>query len=92
MLLKALFWTSVVVILMPREPALGFGHPGLDGKSLPAQSGAAAYDCGDDHADCTAEPGLFGTFQGAVLGSLLRVKADLERQDYSAQRHISGDN
>lgn len=28
MILRALFWISVVAILMPREPDLGLGRPG----------------------------------------------------------------
>lgn len=79
MLLRALFWISVVAVLMPRESGFGFSHPRLmDSRSWPA----SAFDCPEHPTLCAARFGLFDSLQTAALRSLIQVKAELERREH----------
>lgn len=64
MILRALFWISLVAILMPHEPDLGLGRPG-------------GYRIGDCHAACTNP---FMHFQALAVRSLAQVKIDIARE------------
>ena len=64
-LLRAAFWFAVVAVLMPREPDLGLGTPGM----AAACEGTAA---------CRDGQQWLQDFRSAAIVSLARVRADLE--------------
>ena len=78
MILRALFWISVVATLMPHEPDLGFGRPHLGG----ALNGESREACSDRGA-CRQALGVLGQFQAMALRNLAEVKADIEREQHS---------
>ncbi|HEX2594274.1 MAG TPA: hypothetical protein VHL34_22420 [Rhizomicrobium sp.] len=89
MIVRAIFWIAVVSFFMPREPDLGFGHPGnadgIAGLIQNAQGAASAtvkQPCGEDAALCAAGETALAAFQGVAVNSLAEVKADIE-----ASRH-----
>ena len=75
MILRALFWISVVAILMPHEPDLGFGRPHLGG----ALDGTSRDTCSERGA-CRQALGFLGEFQSMAVRNLAEVKADIERE------------
>ncbi len=64
MVLRALFWISLVAILMPHEPDLGLGRPG-------------SYRIGDCRSACSD---AFTHFQAIAVRSLAQVKEDIARE------------
>lgn len=81
MLLRAAFWITLVSLLMPREPDLGFGRPGAP--TLPSQlrawtSQTHAPLCRDHQAVCSAGADFLDSFQSVAIRSLAQVKADIE--------------
>ena len=78
MILRALFWISVVAILMPHEPHLGFGRPDLGG-----HINRESRETCSDRGACRQALGFLGEFQSMAMRNLAEVKADIERE----QRH-----
>lgn len=84
MILRALFWITVVAVLMPREPDLGFGRPGIgsaSSESMLSTVSTASKEikaCDGAQATCVAALGLLGRLRGAAVESLAHVKADIE--------------
>lgn len=79
MILRGLFWIAVVVMLMPRGPDLGLGHPDAGFVSLPQSVIRIAQTrnaCDVDDEGCAAE-GFFGMVQDAALKRLAEVKAEI---------------
>lgn len=82
MILRALFWIAVVSFFMPREPDLGFGHPGnaqggIAGLIQTAE-GASAKACTKDSGLCATGTTALSMFQGVAVNSLDDVKADID--------------
>jgi hypothetical protein len=85
MILRAVFWTGLVSLLMPHGPALGPGHPGAGTglsflKNLPAASGLSRPDgvCADRAEACAGGLTFLDSFQGQALKGLATVKAEIE--------------
>ena len=78
MILRALFWISVVAILMPHEPDLGLGRPNSSGQ-LGANLGYHA-DC-SERGSCRQALGFLEQFQSMAMRNLAEVKADIEREE-----------
>ncbi|HEY5047703.1 MAG TPA: hypothetical protein VII49_06790 [Rhizomicrobium sp.] len=79
MVLRALFWITLVSVLMPREPDLGFGRPGIQG--LPSEAvSRAGQICRGREAPCTAGSSFLESVQGSAFRTLVQVKADIEAQ------------
>ena len=64
MLLRAIFWIGLVAFLMPHEPDLGFGRPGMHTN---VQSRAGMDGSGK----------FFARFRSLALRNLDQVRADL---------------
>ncbi|HWU26322.1 MAG TPA: hypothetical protein VN154_07960 [Rhizomicrobium sp.] len=71
MILRALFWISLVAMMVPREPDLGLGRPG--------HHGIGTYDCNARGA-CTDALGFFAHFQSLAVQNLAQVKDDIARE------------
>jgi hypothetical protein len=87
MILRALFWITVVSVLIPHEPDLGFGRPGAQGSIVQsatswAQTSLAAPNsvCKDHATACVAALGVLDSVQSVAVQSLAQVKADIEEQ------------
>ena len=87
MLLRALFWITVVSVLMPREPDLGFGRPGMQGSIVQSaaswtQSAISTPNsvCKDRASSCATALGVLDSMQSVAVRSLSQVKADIEEQ------------
>jgi hypothetical protein len=101
MILRAIFWIAVVAVLMPREPDLGLGRPGVNASSPsavlakltsliePAQ--AAEYDtaCKSDPIACVAANTISVKVPDFAAGGLAGVKAQIEeaKRERAAHRH-----
>jgi hypothetical protein len=79
MILRALFWISVVAIFMPHEPDLGLGRPtraadldGGEGGTLHCREGGA----------CATALDYLDRFQAIAVRNLAEVKADIEREKH----------
>jgi hypothetical protein len=88
MILRALFWITVVSVLMPREPDLGFGRPGAQGSIAQsaaswAQGALSAPNtaCKDHAAACGVALSALDGVQSIAVRSLAQVKADIEDQE-----------
>jgi len=99
MIMRAMFWIAVVAVLMPREPDLGLGRPGVASApgtlisklaSLiePALS-ANASTCQSDPIACVAANNMAMKVPDFAAGSLAGVKAQIEeaRREREARRH-----
>ncbi len=84
MILRAIFWIAVVAVLMPREPNLGLGQPGLAGAgsllSKLSSEISAPSACQDREMACAAAVGAMGQFHNIAMQSLSQVKAEIEAQ------------
>lgn len=93
MVLRALFWISLVWLLMPREPDLGFGRPGGHGLFSGAATGDAnalaqpAQICGGREAACATGLSLLDSLQGVAVRRLAQVKADIEAEQRARERN-----
>lgn len=89
MLFRALFWISLVAILMPHEPDLGFGRPGtgvaLKDLQLPASLANPSQVCDGREQACGKVLGVVDWFQANALKSLAAVKAEIEEQQRARQ-------
>lgn len=88
MILRALFWITVVGVLMPREPDLGLGRPGTSAVSLlPATAaawvestlGAPQRACAGHAQACAATLDAIDSLQRSAVSGLAQVKADIEK-------------
>ena len=94
MILRALFWITVVAVLMPREPDLGLGRPGTQ-SSLPADALSwlsktlpqSAQLCQGQEAACASGLNVLDSLQSVALRSLAQVKADIEAQERARSTH-----
>lgn len=83
-MVRAVFWITVVAVLLPRMPDLGLG--GTTGVSLwsgppaAASTMSAARDCGKYEDACRTGIYTIDQFQAAALIALARVKAEIEEQ------------
>jgi hypothetical protein len=100
MILRAMFWIAVVAVLMPREPDLGMGRPGVDVSSpgallskltsLVAPAAQAAVPCDGDSIACLAAKNMPVKIPDFAVGGLAGVKAQLDearREREAARRH-----
>ena len=97
MILRAVFWIAVVSLLIPREPDLGFGRPGVQGSILQsatswAQSSLAASGstCKDHASTCVAALGILDSIQSVAVRSLAQVKVDIEEQQRERTLRAAG--
>jgi hypothetical protein len=93
MILRAIFWIAVVAVLMPREPNLGLGQPGLSSagsllSKLSSEVSAPGQACQGRKMACAAASGAIGQFHNIALQSLGQVKAEIEAQKH--QRLAAG--
>jgi hypothetical protein len=98
MIFRAIFWIAVVAILMPREPDLGLGRPGVTASlpgaifsKLTALVEPASTDCKDREMACLAASGAASQLQNTAFQSLAEVKAEIEeaKRERAAQRVAS---
>jgi hypothetical protein len=85
MIFRAIFWISLVSLLMPRAADLGPGHPGTGtGLSLPATLQAASglsrpnRVCVDRAEACAGGLSFLDGLQGEALKGLATVKAEID--------------
>lgn len=85
MIFRAIFWIAVVAILMPREPDLGLGRPGVSAtlpgsifSKLTALVEPGSTDCKDREMACIAASGAATQLQNTAFQSLAQVKAEIE--------------
>lgn len=100
MIMRAMFWIAVVAVLMPREPDLGLGRPGVDASAPgtlisklasliePALS-ANASTCQSDPIACVAANNVAVKVPDFAAGGLAGVKAQIEeaKREREAKRH-----
>jgi hypothetical protein len=90
MIFRAIFWVGLVALLMPHEPDLGFGRPGVDSAPLPEVAawakdkvGAGLNDpasvCRYNVDACAATASVLDDVRSAAIRSLVSVKADIEQ-------------
>ncbi len=93
MILRALFWITLVSVVMPREPDLGLGRPGTHGLSADALSWASdalsrpSQMCSGRETACAAGLSFLDSLQNAAVLSLAQVKADIEAQQRARADH-----
>lgn len=96
MILRALFWITVVGVLMPHEPDLGLGRPGASAVSLlpaPAAAwvkstlGAPQRACRDHAQSCETALNVMDSLQRAAVSGLAQVKADIEESRRARALH-----
>jgi hypothetical protein len=81
MILRAIFWIGLVSFLMPHEPDLGFGRPGV--QAAPAsiasliQSPDVQGACLQNKAACAGGLSILDGFQALAVRSLDEVRADI---------------
>ncbi|MGD0864317.1 MAG: hypothetical protein ABSA49_02050 [Rhizomicrobium sp.] len=97
MILRAIFWITVVSVLIPHEPDLGLGRPGA--QSSIAQSAASWATsalsapnsmCKDHAAACVTALGALDSVQSVAVRSLAQVKADIEEQERARALRATG--
>jgi hypothetical protein len=85
MIFRAVFWIGLVSLLMPHEPDLGLGHPGVSTPHLtPASMRSAANGLSRTDSDCssTCAGGLLSVFHlnsDRLTAGLADVKAQIEQ-------------
>jgi hypothetical protein len=98
MIFRAIFWIAVVAVLMPREPDLGLGRPGVTASlpgaifsKLTALAEPGSTGCKDRQMACIAASGVAGQLQNTAFQSLAEVKAEIEeaRRERAAERVAS---
>ena len=85
MIFRAIFWIGLVSLLMPHDPDVRPGHPGVGTglsflTNLRAVSGLSRSDrvCGDRAEACAGSLPLLENFQSAALEGLATVKAQID--------------
>ena len=86
-MVRAIFWLTVVALLMPREPDVGLGQPGagasFSGLAPMAATASAVRptaNCKDYQSACETGLALVDQLQTAALIGLARVKVEIEHQ------------
>jgi hypothetical protein len=100
MIMRAIFWIAVVAVLMPREPDLGLGRPGVNASTPSALLSkltsliepvlsANASTCQSDPIACVAANNVAVKVPDFAVGGLAGVKAQIEeaRREREAKRH-----
>ena len=93
MIFRALFWIAIVAVLMPKEPDLGLGRPGVSGPTslvsrITAMVGAGQSACKTDPISCVGAAGMVGQVSAMTGRTLDDVKAELdEAKRERAARH-----
>ncbi|HEY4125514.1 MAG TPA: hypothetical protein VGM36_12930 [Rhizomicrobium sp.] len=101
MIVRALFWIAVVAVLMPREPDLGLGRPGVSASAPeailskltsliePAQAAQAATPCQGNPITCLAANNISVRVPDFAASGLASVRAQIEeaRREREAHRH-----
>ncbi len=85
MLFRALFWISLMAVLMPHEPDLGLGRPGFGGAlagdlSLPQTLANPSQICSGNERACGSALSALDWLQANAVRSLDVVKAEIEQQ------------
>ena len=82
MILRAIFFMAAVAVLMPHEPNLGLGRPGVSSASMMSTLAAvvapSAQSCRDRAMECAAASAASGQLQTAAFQSLGQIKAEIE--------------
>lgn len=86
--LRAIFWITVVALLMPQEPDLGFGRPGDAWLSSLWPGAQAEQECTSSQMACSGIA-LLDELQASALVGLARVKAQIEDQK-RVREHADG--
>jgi hypothetical protein len=92
MILRALFWISVVAVLMPREPDLGLGRPSVTGAVTQSLQGGSKVDCASYEKACATAFGVLDSFQSVAVRGLADVKADIQSEQRASGRHLKRDD
>jgi hypothetical protein len=93
MILRAIFWVTLVSVLMPHEPDLGLGRPGTHALSSDALSWASSavsqptQMCRGREAACAEGLSFLDSLQSVAVHSLAQVKADIEAQQRARAVH-----
>jgi hypothetical protein len=94
MIFRALFWIAIVAVLMPKEPDLGLGRPGMNGSTslvsrITAMVGAGQSTCKTDPISCIGAAGMVGQVSALTGRTLADVKAELDqaKRDRAARHH-----
>ena len=93
-LVRAVFWITVVALMLPHEPDLGLGKPGvlsgaLGGLAAGAGGQYSPESCGQYASACAAGVNVLDHFQATALDALARVKTEIEEQQ-RVREHASG--
>lgn len=100
MIMRAIFWIAVVAVLMPREPDLGLGRPGVNASTPsallskltsmiePTQAAEAVTVCKSDPIACVAATNMSVKVPDFAASGLAGVKAQFEeaRREREARR------
>jgi hypothetical protein len=90
MIFRAIFLLAIVMVLLPHEPDLGFGRPGV-GASVPAALSAFVKSpdqlCHGREKVCAGGATLLDTFQSFAVRSLAQVKADIAESQRERALH-----
>lgn len=80
MILRAIFWISVVAILMPHEPNLGFGRPATTSSVLSQVTSVlkSPQGCDGQQAACPDAASPIDSIKAQGYRRLAQVKADIE--------------
>jgi hypothetical protein len=94
MILRALFWITLVSLLMPREPDLGFGRPGAQQGIVQSTLSWATASlaqpnsvCKGHEGACATTLGVLDSLQSMAVRNLSQVKADIEQQERERAAH-----
>jgi hypothetical protein len=95
MIFRAMFWIAVVAVLMPREPDLGLGRPGVSAGNLVSTITSMITPgkpaCEGNELACMAADGVAAkvNLPDFARNGLAEVKAEFEeaRREREARRH-----
>ncbi len=85
MLFRALFWISLMAVLMPHEPDLGLGRPGFGGMlasdfPMPQTLANPSQVCNGHEQACGSALSALDWLQVNAVRSLDMVKTEIEEQ------------
>lgn len=87
MLFRALFWITLVAVLMPHEPNLGLGRPSMAGSLSGLISNTSdarppqMERCADDAKSCGPSLDVVEGLQGSIMRGLIDVKSEIEQAE-----------
>ena len=94
MIFRAIFWIAVVAVLMPKEPDLGLGRPGVAGSNslvsaITSMVQPSQPSCKDAMVQCVAAASMVGQISKMTGRTLSDVKAEIEeaKREREARRH-----